>query len=154
MSVIDDGRTLDQQIAYKDGGLVLDEWNGRPTELLMREEEQWFLRWLVIGQNESVDVWLHLELRPGEPEELLIPGPHDLWTFVGDHKESRVEISLEIGGVEQVRSWFECPGGEDAVPKLLAWFTKTLAGAIDEEAVPADVDELHHAIDEIQSFLS
>jgi hypothetical protein len=150
VSVINDGRVHDSWSGHMDGGLVLDLWNGRPTEILLRTDVQHFLRWLVIGQSESVDVWLQLELRPGEPEELLYPGPRDLWAFVGDHKGSPVQMSLVLDDVG-VQASFENPGGAEAVTKLLASFVEWAAALAREEGPQSEV--LRSAIDEIQGFL-
>lgn len=150
MNVINDGRVHDLWSGHMDGGVVLDRWNGRPTEILLREDGDHFLRWLVIGQSESVDVWLQVELRPGEPEELLFPGPRDLWAFVGEHRGSQVQMSLELEGVG-VQASFENPGGPEAVSKLLASFVEWVGALADVEAPQSEV--LSRAIEEVGGFL-
>lgn len=150
MSVINGGRVPDTWSGHMDGGLVLDLWNGRPTEILLRMDGEHFLRWLVLGQSEAVDVWLQLDLRPGEPEELLHPGPRDLWAFVGDHKESQVQMSLVLDDVG-VQASFDNPGGPEAVTKLLASFVEWTTALAREEGPQSAV--LRRAIEEIRGFL-
>jgi hypothetical protein len=150
VSVINGGHVHESWSGHMDGGLVLDLWNGRPTETLLRTDGQHFLRWLVLGQSEAVDVWLQLELRPGEPEELLYPGPRDLWAFVGDHKESQVQMSLVLEDIG-VQASFENPGGPEAVTRLLASFVEWTAVLAREEGPQSAV--LRRAIKEIQDFL-
>lgn len=153
MSVIDDGPVLRRARTYADGGLVLDRFNGRPTEVLVEEGDARFLDWLVMGQYESVDVWLRLELDPEDPQFLLTPGPTDLWNFVADHKGARTVLSLDAAGI-QVEQAFDNPGGVDAVPMLLTAFAESLASVTDEEAMPGDMEALHSAVEEIRGFLS
>lgn len=42
--------------------VVLDFWNGRPSIWLSTNDGDPFLHWMIIGHNETYDLWMHARL--------------------------------------------------------------------------------------------
>ncbi len=100
--------------------VVLDYWNGRPTEVLFVQDGEPYLRWLVLGQaGDEPEIWLMMHLTWEQAERIGEPGSLDLHDLVASSPGAEVQISFESDGDKVAHVWTTSPGGPSAVAQIL-----------------------------------
>lgn len=90
--------------------VVIDYSNGRASLWMSIEDEQPFLHWLILGHNESVDLWLKVQLDWSEADEFLEQPPLDVNQFVTALSPRNSQFTWDQDGVELVALNVSIPG--------------------------------------------
>lgn len=111
--------------------MILNNWNGRPTEMILDERGRTpRYRELIIGQFDDFDVWFETDFGPEDSTK-------SIWKYT-----DKIEVWMVKDGKELGREEIWSAGGPEAVTAILEAFELALAMARPNPAVDALSDWL------------